>query len=106
MRLIVTYKPFSVVVVPFPFVDQERSKRRPALVLSTIDHQKQTHHITLLMITSAKRSSWPSDYSINNLVSAGLSAPSIIRQKLFTVDISLIIKNIGELSIRQKRNNQ
>ncbi len=29
-----TYEPFDVVVVLFPFTDSSRTKRRPALVLS------------------------------------------------------------------------
>jgi len=30
--------------------------------------------------------------------STGLSAPSIVRQKLFTIDMRLIIESIGSLS--------
>lgn len=93
-----TYKPFSIVVVPFPFTDKEHVKKRPALVISTIEHQEQTQHITLLMITSAKNSSWQSDYLISSLDGTGLSSRSIIRQKLFTIDSRLIIKSVGELS--------
>jgi mRNA interferase MazF len=103
MKPIVIYEPFSVVVVPFPFTDQDHAKRRPALVLSSLEHQEQTHHITLLMITKAKRGAWISDCPINNLLATGLTTPSIIRQKLFTIDIRLIIKSIGELSLPDKK---
>jgi mRNA interferase MazF len=78
-----TYKPFSLVSVPFPFTDKNQTKRRPALVLSQIHHQKKNGHITLLMITSAKNSTWESDHLMSTLENTGLSAPSIIRQKSF-----------------------
>lgn len=93
-----TYSPFSVVVVPFPFTDKRKVKKRPALVLSTQTHQKQTGHITLLMITSAQHSAWASDYPIIELKEAGLPSPSVARQKIFTIDSKLIIKHIGKLS--------
>lgn len=92
------YEPLSIVVVPFPFTDKNHAKKRPALVIGSMDHQEQTQHITLLMITSAKNSAWPSDYLISSLENTGLTSSSIIRQKLFTIDSRLIIKNIGELS--------
>ncbi len=94
-----SYKPFSIVVVPFPFTDKEQFKRRPALVLSSLEHQEQTQHTTLVMITSAKNRAWSSDYLISSLQSTGLSSPSIVRQKIFTIDSRLIIKCVGELSI-------
>ena len=31
---IMIYEPFDVIVVPFPFTDSLKTKRRPALVLS------------------------------------------------------------------------
>lgn len=97
MRHIVTYDPFSIVIVPFPFTDKPHTKRRPALVLSNTHHQKETGHITLLMVTSAKHSNWKSDYQIDHLQSTGLNSPSIIRQKIFTIDIRLIIEKSGDL---------
>lgn len=97
-----TYEPFSVVTVPFPFVDKDTVKRRPAVVMSSEKHQIDTQHVTVLMITSAKNSSWSSDYLITDLNSTGLLSPSIIRQKLFTIDQRLIIKSIGELSKKDK----
>jgi len=97
------YDPLSVVVVPFPFTDSANFKKRPAVVVSSITHQKSTHHVTLLMITSAKNSSWESDYLISALKEAGLTSRSIIRQKLFTIDARLIIKSIGKLSLKDEK---
>jgi len=93
-----TFKPLSIVVVPFPFTDKIQTKRRPALVLSSIDHQIGTEHVSLMMITSAKYSNWPSDYEIKQLKNTGLHTASIIRQKIFTIDSRLVIESIGELS--------
>jgi mRNA interferase MazF len=33
-KLIVTYKQYDVVVVPFPFTDRTATKKRPALIIS------------------------------------------------------------------------
>ncbi len=96
------YKPYSIVIVPFPFTDRHHAKKRPALVLSHPAHQEQTGHITLLMITSAKHSDWPSDYTIAKLATTGLSATSIIRQKIFTIDQRLVLSEIGYLSSEDK----
>lgn len=92
------YKPFSVLVVPFPFTDSKHTKKRPALVICSQKYQRMTHHVTLVMITSAKHSHWETDYEIKDLGTTGLTAKSIIRQKIFTLDSRLIIRKAGELS--------
>lgn len=108
MRHSVIYNPFSVVVVPFPFVDSPKTKRRPTVVISSMNYQIQTDHLTLLMITSALHSPWFADYEITHLTAAGLHSKSIIRQKIFTIDKRLIIEKIGTLdqedikSLKQK----
>jgi mRNA interferase MazF len=102
MKLMTTYKPFSIVVVPFPFTDSPKYKKRPAAVLSSEDHQKHSHHIVLLMITSAKHSEWHSDHKIIDLDVTGLTAESVIRQKIFTLDSRLILDTIGKLSPKDK----
>ena len=92
------YKLFSILTVPFPFTDSLKSKRRPALVLSAKEFQAHTGHVTLLMITSAMHTSWFGDHKILDLNKTGLTRECIVRQKLFTIDLRLIINEIGQLS--------
>ena len=93
------YEPFDVVVVPFPFTDSSRSKRRPALVLSqAADFGNSIEHTVLAMITSQKNEPWPLDVVIKNKKSSGLAAPSVVRMKLFTLDETFILRKIGYLS--------
>ena len=93
-----TFDKFSVVVVPFPFTDQNASKRRPALVLSSTLFNNAVQHSVLAMITSAKNSNWLLDVAITNLQNAGLTSESIVRMKLFTLDNRLIIRQAGSLA--------
>ncbi|MEM9274708.1 MAG: type II toxin-antitoxin system PemK/MazF family toxin [Cyanobacteria bacterium P01_F01_bin.143] len=97
-----TYKQFDIVVVPFPFTDSPKTKRRPALVLSDVSVFKVNKTI-LTMITSANHPEWALDTKIKDLEAAGLKAPSKIRFKLFTLDNQLIIKKIGSLGIHDRR---
>ncbi|MCZ7663057.1 MAG: type II toxin-antitoxin system PemK/MazF family toxin [Thermoleophilia bacterium] len=93
------YEPWSVVVVPFPFTDSPRARRRPALVLSsTAEQGGLVGHSVLAMITSARNSRWPLDVAIDDLPSAGLEAASVVRMKLFTLDHRFILRSIGALS--------
>ena len=93
-----TYKPFDVIVIPFPFSDKLAQKKRPALVLSTETFNETTLHVITAMITSAKQSSWPLDSPILDIQGAGLPVPCLVRMKFYTVDQSQIIRRIGSLS--------
>ena len=95
-----TCDPWDVVTVPFPFTDRAAQKRRPALVLSQRSFNRHGHSL-MAMITSS-RPSWPGDSPLSQLASCGLSAPCIVRLKLFTLDNRLIVKRIGRLSEEDK----
>ena len=98
------YKPFEVVVVPFPFTDSKSDKRRPALILSDdIKFNTPSGHAVLAMITSQKNPDWPLDTAITSIRRTGLTAPSKVRMKLFTLDSRLIVKKIGTLTNRDKK---
>ena len=93
------YEPFDVIVVPFPFMDSSRTKRRPALVLSQkADFGLKIEQSVLAMITSQKNDPWPLDVPIKNKKQSGLTASSVVRMKIFTLDNRFILRKIGHLS--------
>ena len=97
------FKQFDVIIVPFPYSDSPKSKRRPALVLSRSDQfDGKTGHSVCAMITSANNQSWPLDVEIKDLKAAGLPAPSVVRMKLFTIDHQIIRNKIGELAPKDR----
>jgi len=77
----------DVVKVPFPYTDRATRQRRPALVVSSADLQREHGLSWVLMITSAENRGWEGDVEIENLVLAGLPAPSVVRSaKIATID--------------------
>lgn len=93
-----TYEPFTVVDIPFPFIDSGRSKRRAALVLSSSEAQRGCEAVVLAMVTSAERSFWNTDVPLRDWKQAGLRKPSILRWKLFTLESCLVIGTRASLS--------
>ena len=90
-------EPWAVVIVPFPFTEGPRTKRRPALALSTKAFSENGYTV-LAMITTKARPSWPGDTHIGDYQLAGLKVPCIVRLKLFTLDNRLILNQMGRLS--------
>ena len=94
---------FDVLVVPFPFTDRAAEKRRPAVVLTLKAANEQTGHSVCAMITSAENAPWPHDVPLTDLASAGLSFPSVVRLKWFTIDNRMILRRAGALAPRDRR---
>ena len=85
----------DVIVLPFPFSNLSKSKKRPALVVADI----QGDDIILCQITSEAR---VDNYSIvlanDDFKSGSLNLTSMIRpNRLFTADRSIILYKIGLL---------
>lgn len=93
-----TCKQFDVVVVPFPFSDLPKSKKRKALVISSEEFNKANESTILLMITSATKSKWLYDISVTGLREAGLNKECVIRMKSFTLDNGLLLERAGHLA--------
>lgn len=96
---------FDVVRVPFPFTEQNISKTRPAIVLSSYGSFGQfVHQSVMCMVTSATRSAFPLDTIIRDCKTAGLPKQSIIRLKLFTIHHQMVLEKVGRLDKVDQKN--
>ncbi len=89
----------DVVVVPFPFSDLTQTKRRPALVLASLDG----NDLIWCMITSREvRDRYAVILDDSDFETGGLEHPSNIRpSRLFTADAAIVVHVAGHIS-RQK----
>ena len=85
----------DVVVLPFPFSDLSKSKKRPALVVAILEGDD----IVLCQITSEARiDSYSIALTSSEFKKGSLNLTSMIRpNKLFTADKSIILYKIGSL---------
>lgn len=98
-------KPGSVVLVQFPFTSLEKTKKRPALVLSSIRHSSKIELVTFAMITSKLDGlDLEGDIKLKDWVKARLLHPSLVRMsKVATVDAELIDRALGMISEADKK---
>jgi mRNA interferase MazF len=88
----------DVALVPFPFMDMPVSKTRPALIISSKNFNSKNGHSIFAMITTAKSSTWPSDYLLIAPLEAGLKKNCYVRWKTFTLPNDMITRRLGKLS--------
>lgn len=88
----------DVLLVPFPFTDQSASKRRPAVVVSSLAYNATRPDIMIMAITSQLRASaafgevWLAEWQ-----EAGLLKPSAIKPVIATLESHLPIRRLGKL---------
>ena len=99
------YRFGDVVLVPFPFTDQTTTKKRPVVVVSSIDFNTERPDIVLMAITSQIRTtSFFGEVSINKWQQAGLIKTSAIKPILTTIEKVLVLKQLGQLADEDKKN--
>ncbi len=97
---------YKIVLVPFPFDDLTANKVRPAVCLT--DEIKPHSHLVVAFITSQVSASVsPTDFVIDksdpDFVTTGLKVSSTIRlHRLMTVTKSIVLRQLGELSLVQQ----
>jgi mRNA interferase MazF len=97
------YKPWDVVVVPFPYSNQAHATVRPGVIVSAprLHQRTRQHHVA--MITNAKHTAWDGDVEVSNLKGAGLPVASVVRPaKLATFDESAIVRAVGSLPTKDR----
>ncbi|MEW6040713.1 MAG: type II toxin-antitoxin system PemK/MazF family toxin, partial [Elusimicrobiota bacterium] len=89
----------DVIVVPFPFSDLTQAKRRPALVITTLDGSD----IILCQITSQQvKDKYAILLNENDFSDGSLKQPSNIRpNRIFTADKSIILYRIGHIKFEK-----
>ena len=91
-----SYKFGDVVLVPFPFTDQTAIKKRPAVVVSSEDHQNHRPDLILMAVTSqSKPKPGFGETTVTEWKKAGLLKPSVIKPVLTTVEKGLLLKKLG-----------
>ncbi|RYZ61595.1 MAG: type II toxin-antitoxin system PemK/MazF family toxin [Chitinophagaceae bacterium] len=94
------YSQREIVLVPFPYSDLSATKRRPVLVISNNNYNKQFPDILVCVITS---NLFKDEYSVElndkDLLAGILPERSVIKcHKLFTVEQSQIVKRFSVIS--------
>jgi mRNA interferase MazF len=94
-----TFEFGDIVLLSFPFTDQQGAKQRPAVVISSIRYNQERPDVILMAITSRIRDTSEFGHLVlDNWEGAGLIKPSAIKPVLFSVENALIRKKLGKLA--------
>jgi len=92
------YRPWDIVLVPFPYTERAHAKVRPAVVISASTLATATSMHYVAMITNAAHRPWIGDVPVSDLREAGLPVESVVRPaKIATIDEQALIRVIGTL---------
>ena len=100
-----TYSFGEIILVNFPFTDLSTSKRRPAVIISSDNYNKEREDVILLAITSQIRKF--QDFGtlpISDWQEAGLPKESLFKPLIATIDKNNISKKLGVISTYDSEN--
>ena len=80
MQITTTYSFGDIVLVPFPFTNQTRHQKRPAVIISTSAYNATKPDIIIIAVTSrVKLVQALGEFSISDWQEAGLLKPSVVK---------------------------
>ncbi len=89
----------DVVLVTFPFTNLQTTKKRPAVIISSLSYNQARPDFILMAITSqVKNERSTGEYILQDWQQAGLLKPSMIKPLIATLEQNKIVKNMGQLS--------
>lgn len=89
----------DVVLVSFPFTNQQATKKRPAVVISRETYQQNRPDVILMAITSQIRQPLATGEAIlQDWQAAGLARPSVLKPLIATLEQQQIVRGLGQLS--------
>ena len=93
------YSRRDVILVPFPFIDQTTTKKRPAIIVSSDTYNNISQDIVIMAITGQIRSHLGvGEFLIEDWQNAGLLKPSAVKSAVSTIEQRLVMKILGRLS--------
>ena len=88
----------DVVLVRFPFTDQKSSKKRPAVVVSSLSYNRVRPDLILMAITGhISPSPRLGEVAVVEWKKVGLLKASTIKPIVTTIEKSLVIRRLGRL---------
>lgn len=93
----------DVVLVPFPFSNQQAYKKRPAVVISNVVYHQEKQDIIILAITSQlKLMPLYGEFVLQDWHQAGLIKPSVCKPVITTIEQRLVLKKMGLFSANDR----
>ena len=95
----------SIILMPFPYTDLSSAKKRPALVISSLDFNTRNEDVICCLITSNPEDMQHSIKITNKDMEKGyLEFDSKVKPyRLFTINKRLIYKILGKLNLSKSK---
>ena len=92
------FKSGDIVLIEVIFSEQNESKKRPALIISTDEYNKNRKDIIIAAITSNTSRILLGDTLIDDWKKAGLLCSSVATATIQTIKNDMVIKKLGTLA--------
>lgn len=93
----------EIVLVAFPFTDQSGAKKRPAVIVSGNAYNQARRDVVIMAVSSQINPSGAfGEVIVHDWQAASLLKPSAIKPVFVTIEQTLILKRLGQLSERDQ----
>lgn len=93
----------EIVLVPFPFTDQSGAKKRPAVIVSGTAYNQARRDVVIMAVTSQLKPSGAfGEVIVQDWRATNLLKPSAMKPVFATIEQTLILKRLGQLSARDQ----